>query len=474
MTDAIPFDTIIARAIDALRRQLLDDGSIGQYIFAVLMVKYASDLASVLPANPSGSFVIADTVRFDHLLQNATQAGNAGRIEDALLQVEKTNAALVSKDLCGPLFSHRDRDSSHEVNRALGDVIKLFSCGESLALPRARKTDLIEPILELLASSPHGRGGQFYTPNTITNLIADLLDPKSGESVYDPVCGSGGFFVAALNHVRKDNAAGTLQLFGQERSLTAARIAALNLRLHDIDQTSVYRSDALMQPASAAFNMIVSNPPFSETREDLSYTLREVIDRFAPGVPPPGRADYAYILRMLASLTPGTGRMAVVMPPGALFRGGSEREIRRNLIKRNLLDSVIALPPKMFPGTAISTVVMIFRHDRNDESVLFIDASANFKPGRKRNVLRDEHVNQIVGAFHKRSEIRQYARLVSGAEIEANNFNLSVSRYIDRGASFEAADPEELSARESMVRAELADIQRQIESCLDELHLRKE
>jgi type I restriction enzyme M protein len=471
MTDTIPLDTAISRAIDTLRRQMLDNGSIGQYLLALLMVKYASDFAWV---SHSGFFVVPDTARFDHLLQNARQPGNANRIEDALLQVEKANTALASEELRGPQFSHRDRDSSHEINRALGDAIELFSFGESLVAPRARKTDLIEPILEFLANSSHGRGGQFHTPSTITSLIADILSPKSGESVYDPVCGSGGFLVGALNHARKENASGTLSLFGQERSATAARIAALNLRLHDIDNRSVYTGDALMAPIGAEFDIAISNPPFSETREDLSYALRGVLDRFAPGVPPPGRADYAFVLRMLGSLKPGTGRMAVIMPPGALFRGGSEREIRRNLIERNLLDTVIALPPKMFPGTSISTVVMVFRHARKDDSVLFIDASENFEPGRKRNVLRDEHIKRLVEVFRKRSEIPQYARLVSRAKIEANNFNLSLSRYFDRGASFEAADPEELSERESMLRAELADLQRQIEGCLNELHLRKE
>lgn len=472
--DTIPLDTIIARAIDALRKQLLDDGSIGQYLLALLMVKHASDLSSVSRASSSESFIVAHTTHFDHLLQNATQSGNASRIEDALLQVEKANAALVSEELRGPLFSHGDRDSSHAVDRALGNIIELFSCGESLALPRARKTALIEPVLELLANASHGRGGQFYTPSAITALIADILSPRTGESVYDPVCGPGGFFVSALNHVRKDNPSGSLQLFGQERSLPAARIAALNLRLHDIDERSVYSGDALMEPVSAAFDIAVSNPPFSETREDLNYSLREMVDRFAPGVPPPARADYAYILRMLASLTPGNGRMAVIMPAGALFRGGSEREIRRNLIKRNLLDSVIALPPKMFPGTSITTVVMTFRLNRKDEPILFIDASEKFEPGRKRNVLRQEHIKQIANAFHNRSEIPQYARLVSGTEIEANNFNLTLSRYFDGGVRFEVADSEELSARESMIRAELADIQSQIEGCLDELDLRKD
>src|SRR5687767_459244 len=121
MTDTIPFDTVITRAIDALRRQMLDDGSIGQYLLALLMVKYASDLTSVLHASSSGSFVIADNARLNHLLQNATQPGNANRIEDALLQVEKANAALMSEEFRGPLFSHRDRDSSHDVNRTLGD-----------------------------------------------------------------------------------------------------------------------------------------------------------------------------------------------------------------------------------------------------------------------------------------------------------------------------------------------------------------
>jgi type I restriction enzyme M protein len=175
---------------------------------------------------------------------------------------------------------------------------------------------------------------------------------------------------------------------------------------------------------------------------------------------------------MLANLKTSTGRMAVIMAPGALFRGGSEREIRRNLIKRNLLDAVIALPPKLFHGTATPTVAMVFRYGREDDSVLFIDASEGFEPNRKRNVMREEHIKRIAETYRKRSEIPRYSRLVSRAEMVANNFNLSVSRYFDRGVSFEAADPEELAARESVLRGELADIQSQIEGCLNELHLK--
>jgi type I restriction enzyme M protein len=474
MRDAIPFDTVISRAIDRLRGQMLDDGSIGQYLLALLIVKYASDFAPLSHASSSVSLFVPDTARFEHLLQNARQPGNANRIEDALLRVEMGNAALVGKELRGSLFRHKNGDSSHEINRALGNVIELFSRGESLNAPHARKTELMERILALLADSRHGRAGQFYTPRAITKAMVDILSPKSGERVYDPVCGTGGFFVGALNHVRKENASSALALFGQEPSPTVARIAALNLLLHDADNRNVYAGDALMQPIGAGFDIVVSNPPFSETRADLGHMLRGVFDRFAPGVPPPSRADYAFVLRMLASLKPGTGRMAVIMPPGALFRGGSEREIRRHLIERNLLDTVIALPPKIFIGTAIPTVVMVFRQGREDDCVLFIDASEDFEPGRKWNVLRDEHIQSIVEAFRNRIDVPRYARLASRAEIKANNFNLSLSRYFDRGASFEAANPEELSARESMLRAELADLQRQIEGCLNELHLRKE
>jgi type I restriction enzyme M protein len=458
MTDTISFDTIISRAIDTLRKGMLDDGSIGHYLFALLMVKYASD-------------VVPDRARFDYLVQNAKQPGNASRIEDALLQVEKARAAVIGAELSSPLFSLKHRDSSPEANQSLGCVIELFSQGESLAALSAKKTDLIERILELIANSAHGRAGPFYTPRAITTLLADIVSPKSGERVYDPVCGTGEFLVGALNHVRQQNASGTLPVFGHEPSPTIARIAALNLLLHDIDKSSVHAGDALMEPIDAGFDIALSNPPYSQTREDLSDTVGAVLYRFAPGVPPPGRADYGYVLLMLASLKRGTGRMAVIMPPGALFRGGSEREIRRNLIERNLLDTVIALPPKLFSGTTIAPVVMVFRYGRKDDSVLFIDASQNFEPGRKRNVLLDEHIKSIVEAFRERSDT-QYARLVTRAKIAANNFNLTVSRYFD--TSFEAADPDELRSREGVLRAELANLQKQIDGCLDELRLRKE
>jgi type I restriction enzyme M protein len=229
-----------------------------------------------------------------------------------------------------------------------------------------------------------------------------------------------------------------------------------------------------MQPIVAGRDIVISNPPFSQTYDDLSPELRKVLDRFAPGMPPPARADYAFVLQMLASLKSGTGRMAVIMPPGALYRVGSEREIRRNLIERNLLDAVIALPPKLFPGTSISAVVMFFRHSRKDESVLFIDASEDFEPGRKQNVLRNQDIERIVAAYRKRTEDLPYSRLVSRAEIKANNFNLTVSRYFDRSSPYEAADPEELSARESALRAELADLQKQIDGCLNELQLTRD
>jgi type I restriction enzyme M protein len=460
--DSLPFRDVVLRAVEQLRKTALDDGSIGEYLLALLLLRYASDATSSARADLPTSLAVPEAARFSRLLERTTQPDNAKRVEDALSQLAKANPGRLAGQLRGRLSARKGGDDSSGMNRVLGEIIELFSRAESLS---------IEPILEFLADSSFGRGGEFHTPTPIVALRAEAICPAPGEAVYDPACGTGGFLLGALDSVRKRHPADTLSLFGEERSASAARIAAIGCLLHGIDERNVHNRDALRRPPHQRFDIVVSNPPYSELQRGSEREIQELFERFAKGLTPPGRLDYAYLLRMIECMKPETGRMGVIMPRGVLFRGGSEGEIRKKLIERNLLDAVVALPPKVFYGTAISTAMLFFRHGRTDDSVMIIDATADFEPVRKQNRLRDQDIEKIVNTLRSRKDVPEYARLVTRKEIESNQFNLSISRYFDYGMSSPPVNLQELSAREGVLRAELAEVQKRIDECLGEVGL---
>lgn len=256
-----------------------------------------------------------------------------------------------------------------------------------------------EYLLKNFADESGKKAGEFFTPRAVVRLMVQLLAPREGESIYDPTCGSGGMLVESANQIRaQGDDPRTLRLFGQEVSSTTAAISRMNLYLHDIETFSVKVGDTLWNPrlrskdgSLQTFDVVIANPPFSIGKETPWGHERWAEDpwgRATHGVPPKGRADFAFVEHMLASMNPTTGRLAVVMSHGVLFRG-AEHHIRRSLLEGLLLDMVIGLPPNVFYGTPLAACLLVCRAQPRDgdPSVLFIDASARFAKGKPKNVM---------------------------------------------------------------------------------------
>ncbi len=288
------------------------------------------------------------------------------------------------------------------------------------------------------------KAGEFYTPRSVVRMMVNILAPKAGESIYDPACGTGGMLLGAIEHVRK--AGGDPRTFfgkihGQEKNLTTASIARMNLVLHGIEDFQIVREDTLRNPAFtdsstgglSTFDCVIANPPFSLKEWGREIWEFDPWGRAVFGLPPDSYGDYAWVQHMVASMAQPTGRMAVVLPQGALFRKGAEGEIRRKLLEQDLIEAVIGLAPNIFYGTGLAPAVVVLRRVKppaHKSKVLVIDASRLFRKGRAQNYLDPEHARQIVAWVHEYADVEDRVKVVSMPDIKKEDWTLNISRYV--------------------------------------------
>lgn len=288
------------------------------------------------------------------------------------------------------------------------------------------------------------KAGEFYTPRSVVRMMVDLLQPKEGDTIYDPACGTGGMLLGAVEHVERaggDPRTFFGRLFGQEKNLTTASIARMNLVLHGVEDFQIVRGDTLRDPSFtdsatgglAQFDCVIANPPFSLKEWGPEVWESDPWGRAVFGLPPKSYGDYAWVQHMIASMAEGTGRMAVVLPQGALFRMGAEGRIRRAILEQDLIETVIGLGPNIFYGTGLAPAILTLRRAKSEDregKVLIVDASALFRKGRAQNFLDPEHTSKIVtwvDAFH---DVEDHAKVVTLEEIESEDWTLNISRYV--------------------------------------------
>lgn len=300
-----------------------------------------------------------------------------------------------------------------------------------------------EYLIKKFADSTNKKAGEFYTPRSVVRLMIDILDPKEGETIYDPACGTGGMLLEAVHHVKR--AGGNVKtlrgkLYGQEKNLTTSSIAQINLYLHGVEDFQIIRDDTLRYPAFferdhlSTFECVIANPPFSLERWGEEIWTNDPYGRNFAGLPPRTSGDYAWVQHMIKSMAHKTGRMAVVLPHGALFRMGVEGKIRRQLLEMDLLEAVIGLEPNLFYGTGLAASILVFRVRKQAERqrrVLIIDASQIFKKGRNQNTLEPEHINQIFAWYCGYQDVAGVAKVVTLDEIAQNDWNLNIPRYVE-------------------------------------------
>ena len=289
--------------------------------------------------------------------------------------------------------------------------------------------------------------------------MVNILDPREGESIYDPACGTGGMLLEAIHHVKADHGDDrTLwgKLFGQEKNLTTSAIARMNLFLHGAADFQVVRGDTLRSPAFfsgdnlATFDCVIANPPFSLEKWGEEVWTSDPYGRAFAGMPPAKSGDYAWVQHMIRSMAPKSGRMAVVLPHGALFRMAAEGKIRQKILGMDLLEAVIGLGPNLFYGTGLAACILVFRQRKAQNrrnKILILDASREFKAGRAQNELLPDHVERIYGWYEGFKDVAGVARVVALDEILANDYNLNIPRYVEPNVTQETLTVEEAMQR---------------------------
>jgi len=383
-----------------------------------------------------------------HLQNNIGQMLNK-----ALDAIEEANADTLAGVFKGRINFNKEVDGKQIVkNKDLKDMIDHFNEFPALINENFEFPDLLgaayEYLLKHFADESGKKGGQFYTPSTVVRLLVQLLQPKEGMSIYDPTAGSGGMLIQSHNYITEQGQnANNLELFGQELDPTVVAICKMNIILHNINKYTVEYGDTLTEPLNekngqlVQFDRVIANPPFSQNynRSEMKYT-----SRFPYGFAPETgkKADLMFVQHMLASCK-RNGRVVVVMPHGVLFRGGKEKEIREGMLKADVIEGIIGLPPQLFYGTGIPACVLVLNKSKADklkDKVFIINADKEYAEGKKQNNLRPEDVEKIDFVFSNKIKEAKYSELVDLKTIEDNEYTLNIRRYVDNTPEPEPED----------------------------------
>jgi len=383
-------------------------------------------------------FQIPDGCHWSDVREAAANLGQA--LQHAMREIEKANPETLYGVFGDAQWTNKDRLS----DELLKDLIEHFS---KLPLGNCNVEsdvlgDAYEYLIKKFADATNRKAGEFYTPRAVVRLMVNILDPKEGETIYDPACGTGGMLLGAVAHLRE--AHGDVKrlwgkLYGQERNLTTSAIARMNLFLHGIEDFQIIREDTLRHPAFyegdrlAQFDCVIANPPFSLEAWGQELWESDPYGRAFAGVPPDKNADYAWVQHMFSSTSASSGRLAVVLPLGALFHTGVDGEIRKKLLRSDLIESVVALGPNLFYGTGIPACILVARRrkpSRNRNVVYFIDASDQYREGRSQNELLVDHVDRIAGWYANPEDRAGRSRLVPVSELERNTWSLYPALYL--------------------------------------------
>ena len=333
--------------------------------------------------------------------------------------------------------------------------------------------DAYEYLISKFASSAGKKAGEFYTPQQVSKILAKIvtINRKHLKNVYDPTCGSGSLLL------RVSKEADISEFYGQELNQSTYNLARMNMILHNIrfEDFNIQQGDSIENPLhfGMKFDAIVANPPFSaKWSSDKKFLDDERFSAYGK-LAPKSKADFAFVQHMIYHLDEN-GTMAIVLPHGVLFRGAAEGVIRKYLVKeKNYLDAVIGLPANIFYGTSIPTVILVFKKCREDDAdVLFIDASKHFEKVKNQNRLKDEDVKRIIDTYHAREEVEKFSHLASLDEIEENDYNLNIPRYVD---TFEEEEPVDLDAvvkELESIEEEIRAVDHEIEKYCDELGIK--
>jgi type I restriction enzyme M protein len=478
-------------------RGTVDPSIYKDFVLTMLFLKYVSDVWQdhydsykkqygdhpelIKEMLKSERFVLPARASFYSLYDLRHSPGNGERIDKALHAIEDSNLGKLRDVFQDISFNSNKLGDEQQKNDILRHLLEDFAKPElNLRPSRVGQLDVIGNAYEFLiknfASTSGKKAGEFYTPPEVSTLMARLMTPRKGDWICDPTCGSGSLLMKCGQLIRESSGTRDYELHGQEAIGSTWALAKMNMFLHGQDNHRIEWGDTIRNPklldktgSLTHFDIVVANPPFSLEKWGHEGAETDRFGRFRRGVPPRTKGDYAFILHMIETMKPGTGRMAVVVPHGVLFRGAAEGRIRQKLIEENLLDMVIGLPEKLFYGTGIPAAILVFRKNKADDKVLFIDASRGYEAGKNQNLLREVDLQRIFDTAQARQNVDKYAYLATPAKIADNDFNLNIPRYVDTFEEEAEIDLMAVRRERAQLKAELEGLEAQMAVYLKEL-----
>ncbi len=467
-------NNVLWKACDTFRG-VVDPSDYKNYVLTFLFIKYVSDVwkerralitkkykgdkKRIQRGLGTGRFDVPDNCTFDYLYERRNESNIGELIDITLEHLEEANKKLqgVFRSIS---FNSDTLGNTKDRNRRLKHLIEDFNDPKLDLRPSVIDEDLIGNgymyMIERFAADSGKKGGEFYTPTCVSKLVAKLANPQEHERICDPASGSCSLLIRAADEIvdKDGNPSQDYSLFAQESNGATWALGKMNLFLHGEDYAVSRWANTITAPQLTPdgklrrFDVVVANPPFSLDKWGHEGAADDPYDRFWRGIPPKSKGDYAFLSHMIATALPRKGRVVVIVPHGVLFRGGAEGKIRKKLIEENLLDAVIGLPGKLFFGTSIPAAILIFDRSREQggknarrKDVFFVDASREFVSGKNQNVLDEKkHIKKIVQCYRKRKVVDKYSYRASLEELEENDFNLNIPRYVDTFEEEEEVD----------------------------------